>query len=596
MRYGYLFWGLLSGLIGGVAGAMILWGSWLLPALGLILTRVSLINGLFSLLFMGSLGGLIYAAVVKRKPMKLISTVLAGLVAGAILWVAGPLLVVPLILGLPPQLGSPLDHWMPLLAFLLYGLIVSFLYSRWGVRQGEIRLKYAASIFILAILITPFLLRAALSTSPDDLELPPGYRAEVVAKGFTYPTGIALDEKGNVYVAESGFAYGPKETEARILKVTPGGEIRETAGGFAGPLNGLELQNEMLYVSHRGKITAFNMETEERKDLVVNLPSLGDHHNNDLIIGADGALYFGQGTATNSGVVGADNFIYAWADRYPDFHDLPSRDYVLTGENYESPDPGTFDPVDTVNTGAFAPFGETRERGEEIKGVVPASGAVHRLDVETGDISIYADGLRNPYGLALDQEGVIYTSNLGYDDRGSRAASNSPDWLVLLREGAWYGWPDYAGELSLTEPLFASDRGINRRPVLVDPPPVEPPLTTLPPHYSPMKLDFAPDVFPDAGLYVAIFGDGQPLTEDLDEIIPTGIMRVNPVNGRFDWFIRNKDEARAGRGGGGLKRVIDVKFSPEGEMYLLDFGVMEFTDMAPNAIPRTGVLWKIKPE
>ncbi|MGB4290863.1 MAG: hypothetical protein WBK24_08075, partial [Dethiobacteria bacterium] len=163
-------------------------------------------------------------------------------------------------------------------------------------------------------------------------------------------------------------------------------------------------------------------------------------------------------------------------------------------------------------------------------------------------------------------------------------------------EGAWYGWPDYAGQIPLTEPLFDSERGLNRRPLIVNPPPVEPPLATLPPHYSPMKLAWVPAQFPEKGLFVAIFGDAQPLTENLKELVPTGVINVDPETGKYSWFVKNKDQPRAGRGGGGFKRLIDVKFGPDGTaLYLLDFGVMEFTGMAPNAIPNSGVLWKISP-
>ena len=594
MRYGYLLWGVLAGLVGALAGALILWGSWLLPALGLLMTRVNLVNGLISLLVIGLLGGLLYAAVMRRNRLRLGATFLSGAVLGLIFWIIGPLLLVPLILGFPPQIGSPLDHWMPLVAFVFYGIIVTLLYGRWSLGQSRARVYYATGLVIAAGLLAPFLLRAAMSTEPEALQLPEGYRAEVVAKGFTYPTSIAVGADGNIYVAESGFAYGPKTTTARVMLVSPGGSIREVERGFEGPLNGLALRENRLYVSHRGKISELDLESGVKKDLATGLPSLGDHQNNDLVFGADGALYFGQGSATNSGVIGSDNFLYAWADRHFDFHDQPSRDFTLTGENYESPDLGTADPADTKTTGAFAPFGQARERGENIKSTVPASAAVHRLDPDSGELSIFADGLRNPYGLAVGNEGNIYATNLGYDDRGVRAVRHSPDWLVRLREGGWYGWPDYAGNIALTEPLFASDRGVNRRPLLVNPPPVERPLATFPPHYSPMKLAYAPDQFPDQGLFVAVFGDAQPLTEDLDTLVPTGVLQVDPVSGKYGWFVQNKEQPRAGRMGNGLKRVIDVKFSPDGAvLYVLDFGVIEFTDMAPNAIPGTGVLWKI---
>ncbi|HKM39066.1 MAG TPA: hypothetical protein VJ036_02230, partial [bacterium] len=428
------------------------------------------------------------------------------------------------------------------------------------------------------------------------LDLPNGYQARLIAKGLTYPTSLTQDEKGVIYIAESGFSYGPKTTAARIVRLNKKGKPEPVPGKFEGPIGGLIYKDGNLYVSQRGKITELDLQTGTRRDLITDLPSLGDHQNGDLLFGPDGALYFGQGSATNAGVVGSDNFVYAWADRHPDFHDIPSRDFTLTGENYTSLDLKRTDPTAAKATGAFARFGQIREPGEKVRGQVPASAAVHRFDPEDGTLTIYADGLRNPYGLTQDRDGNIYASVLGYDDRGVRAATSSPDWIMKLEEGAWYGWPDYAGTTPLTDKKFSSERGVNRNPIIKDPPAVAAPLASLPPHYSPMKLAYAPAEFPHQGLFVAVFGDGQPLTEDLKQQVPSGVIRVDPETGDYDWFIKTKDKARAGRRGDGLKRTIDVKFSRDGQsMYVLDFGVWEFADMAPNAIPKSGVLWEITP-
>lgn len=595
-RYLYIFLGIGAGLIGALAGSLILWGAWLLPSLGLLLTKTSLIYGFIVLLIIGALGGLLYAAIIGHRRLRLHAVVLAGALLGFLLWLAGPLLLVPVLLGFPPLAAGPLDNWMPLLAFTFYGIITALLYSRLSGAQSPARIYYAAALLLAAGVLTPFLLRAAVSTAPEALKLPAGYRAEVVAKGLTYPTSLAIAPTGEVYVAESGYAYGPKETEARVLRISPGGSVEEVADGFNGPINGIALKEGTLYLSHRGKITALDLESDAREDLVSGLPSLGDHQNNDLLFGPDGALYFGQGTATNAGVVGPDNFVYAWAERFPRFHDFPSRNFTLTGESYEALDLSTAEPADKKSTGAFAPFGMERSKGERLQATVPASGAVHRFDLKSNKLSIYADGLRNPYGLAMDGEGRLYATNLGYDDRGVRAVKHSPDWVVKLKPGAWYGWPDFAGGLPLTEPLFASERGVNRRPLIVDPPPVELPLATLPPHYSPMKLACAPEQFPQKGLFVAIFGDAQPLTENLQDLVPTGVIRIDPQTGKYSWFVSNRDKPRAGRSGGGFKRIIDLEFEPDGSaLYVLDFGVVEFTGMAPNAIPKSGVLWKISP-
>ena len=103
-RYGYLLWGILAGLIGALAGSLILWGAWQLPSLGLLLTRVSLLYGFAALLILGALGGLLYAAVIRRRPLRLHTAALAGAVLGLLLWIAGPLLLVPVILGFPLSL------------------------------------------------------------------------------------------------------------------------------------------------------------------------------------------------------------------------------------------------------------------------------------------------------------------------------------------------------------------------------------------------------------------------------------------------------------------------------------------------------------
>jgi hypothetical protein len=49
------------------------------------------------------------------------------------------------------------------------------------------------------------------------------------------------------------------------------------------------------------------------------------------VVGPDGKLYWGQGSATNAGVVGADNFAYEWLPKFPGFCDVPAQDITQAG-------------------------------------------------------------------------------------------------------------------------------------------------------------------------------------------------------------------------------------------------------------------------
>lgn len=59
-------------------------------------------------------------------------------------------------------------------------------------------------------------------------------------------------------------------------------------------------------------------------------------------------------------------------------------------------------------------------------------GKVLRIETTTGDWEVYAEGLRNPEGLLVDQDGRVWETEHG--PRGG-------DELNLLEEGIHYGWP-----------------------------------------------------------------------------------------------------------------------------------------------------------
>lgn len=120
-----------------------------------------------------------------------------------------------------------------------------------------------------------------------------------------YPSSLEFDDSGGVFVAEAGFVYGDPSAPARVVHVSAKGDIHLVADRLNGPVTDILWHQSRLTISHCVRISV--VEKGKVRDLVTGLPSRGDHFNNQMCIGPDGLLYFGQGTATNSGVVGFDN-------------------------------------------------------------------------------------------------------------------------------------------------------------------------------------------------------------------------------------------------------------------------------------------------
>src|SRR5207248_200093 len=147
--------------------------------------------------------------------------------------------------------------------------------------------------------------------------------------------------------------------------------------------------------------------------------SFGDHHTDAPVV-HDGWVYFGQGTASNSGVVGEDNAKFGWLKRHPEFHDIPARDITLIGEQFATKDVVSTNAHGKVFTSGFAPFGKGEEALPTVKGELKASGAIYRVHPDGSDLQLVAWGFRNPFSLAFGPDNQLYATDNGYDERGSR--------------------------------------------------------------------------------------------------------------------------------------------------------------------------------
>src|SRR5262249_37015318 len=157
--------------------------------------------------------------------------------------------------------------------------------------------------------------------------------------------------------------------------VEPDGHLTVIATGDekSGPWTGLSFYRGAFYVSEGGQLRGAGRIVRVTLDgkittLIDGLPSIGDHHANRPVVGPDGWVYFGVGTATNSAVVGSDNFKIGWLKRFPHFHDIPPCDITLTGQNFVSDNPLTPECGDTAVTGAYVPFGTPTVPGQVIPG------------------------------------------------------------------------------------------------------------------------------------------------------------------------------------------------------------------------------------
>jgi glucose/arabinose dehydrogenase len=397
-----------------------------------------------------------------------------------------------------------------------------------------------------------------------------------------------------------------------VSKSRKGGKLTELASsGLIGPVNDLLWHNGKLFISHRTKISVMER-SGAIVDVLSGLPSEGDHHNNQLAAGQDGRLYVGQGTFTNSGVVGPDNARMGWLAEHPDLHDVPPVDLALRGRSFESENPLAAN-SQQVSTSAFSPFGRHTLRTHVVEGQVKSNGTILSFKSDGSDLKVHAWGFRNPYGIIFSGDGRLFATENGFDVRGSRPIANDPEDLYIVKQGAWYGWPDYAAGIPVTDPQSKPKNGPTPEFLMVEHPPVEKPIATFPKHSAVTKLDVAPKGsfgFQDQ-LFIAFFGHMTPVTGTAPEQHGGHrVIRFDPATGKTEEFFAMKSshghgedstnegtkgsqstKSEEGKGGG---RFVDVRFSRDGsKMYVVDFGKMEVTEAGPKPHRRTGVVWEI---
>lgn len=475
---------------------------------------------------------------------------------------------------------------------------------------------------------------------PNDLQFTP------YIGGLTAPVAIGFEAdderyKGSVLVAESGL--GGRFAAPRIIGFLPTGEsfpvyprftripILDEQFRIAGPISGMALAKGKIYVAHRdtrglGVITALDYDGGHTT-VIAGLPTLGDFGLTDIAIHpSNGRLYFGVGAATNSGVVGLDNWEVGWVGDHPGFCDQLLNNVKLNGFQFRTPNPrgGLFGGDDIVVTGPLQPFGALGKLRIPASVNGKPTAAIYSANIDGGDLRVEAHGMRLPRGLAFDEFGNLFATNNGMELRGTRPVKDDPDSVLRVPRGGqvWYGFPDYSADLrgigdSVFQPPAAMvmRTGYPEIAALIDRegsgllPPDRPGLLrgVFPSLSGAAKMVFVPDQPAEAfrpfrgHLIVALSGDRSPFANGGQKLVgPQGfrVMRIDletklPVD-----FVVNTQKLPASMiksPGLQMERPIDVKFGPDGALYVVDYGRMEMKDGRERVESKTGQVYRLGP-
>lgn len=419
----------------------------------------------------------------------------------------------------------------------------------------------------------------------DDISVPDGYRAVRVVNGLNFPSAFTFDDAGNIYVIESHTVPAPI-LKPRIVRIGSDGRVSRVIGLEGDTAIGLTFHDGWLYFSHEQKDGTFDISRVRPsggaiETVVHGVPVQGDHDVNHLAFDGDGTLWFGVGSATNSGVVAKDDPVnQKWLKLHPDAHDIPCHDVTLTGRTFH-------DAAGT--TGAFQALGKSD--AHTIRGAAMCTSALYRLKPGSTTPELVAWGFRNPVALALDRDGTLLVGMHGADVRSTRPIKDDPDSVLRVRAGTWYGWPDFNAALQpLPDPLIdlqASGLTAPDRALVV---------ATTEPHAALSGMT----MLADGQLLVAEMGDFRPMTDpNVNEHSGFQVERIDPRSGAIAPVYRNGSPGDALPAStldlrNGFERPVDVRVGPDGLVYVLDFGAFVTTGGQPKAMPKTGKLFRIE--
>jgi glucose/arabinose dehydrogenase len=231
-------------------------------------------------------------------------------------------------------------------------------------------------------------------------------------KGISVPPGFRVETFAHGLAHPTAMAYGP---DGRIYVTQDGGTLvairrgtrspKVLVRGLRTPL-GLAWSRRTLFVSEQGRLERFELREGRLggRRVLVRGLPFGRHQQDNVVVGPNGRLYWGSGSTCDV----------------------------------------------------------CRERD-------PRSATVLSLRKDGSDLRVVARGLRNPYGLAFQPgTGRLYATVNGQDEIGTPGDPEPAEMLVVVRRGAFYGWPG-CWPNARTLRLSGSCRGVSAPAAYLEP-------------------------------------------------------------------------------------------------------------------------------
>ena len=361
---------------------------------------------------------------------------------------------------------------------------------------------------------------------PDGAELtvPPGFEVDVFAQDLTGPRLMALAPNGDVFVTQG------RAGEIGVLRDEDGDGVADRIETFATDLTrpfGIAFHDDHLYVATNDAVVRFpytpgQLRAGTAPEQVIDLPPSGPGVDEDTAarLGVDVSRTRGYNHWTRNLIVHPDG----------------TRMYVAVGSATNAT------PGDDARRAAISEY--------------RIDGSGHR---------VFADGMRNPVGLAFyPGTSTLWTAVQERDHLGDDLV---PDFVTSVSDGGFYGWP-YAYIGPNPEPILEG-----ARPDLVEATLV--PDVLLPSHSAALGLAFyTGDQFPDEyrnSAFVALHGSINRSRLAGYSVVRIPFQEGRPAGAPEDFLtgfiVRDDDDRKEAWG-----RPVDVLQWADGSLLISDDG------------------------